>query len=179
MDDDTQLDLYEALMRGWPPRRRRWWEKQRYIIPLAVLVLAPAVYFVAGQALARDGGRQAPEPGARGAAQLSGADGQVAMADTRPAAAGAGGDAAAGEDAAADVGADVCGRVLGLRDELRMQGVDPSAVYREVVAIQQDAAGTPVAAAADEVVRTMEDVVVGRADTDDVVAAGAALIAAC
>ena len=46
MTDGKFPNTYEPLPHADP--RRRWWEKQRFIIPIAVAVLAPAVFFVTG-----------------------------------------------------------------------------------------------------------------------------------
>lgn len=194
---------YEPPRRGVP--RRRWWEKQRFIIPIAVAILAPAVFFVAGLVASDGAGSQQVELSTdqtRGGAPAQ-VPGDTPAAASRPVdgpAADAGQDApgaeteAAGSDVAMVSAADgaqsakqagaaaapaVCQRILALREQFEMQGVNPHAVYLETQRIQRDAVGTPVAAKAEHAVRTMEDFVSGRTDTAAVVAAGGALVSAC
>jgi hypothetical protein len=210
MTDGKFPNTYEPLPHAAP--RRRWWEKQRFIIPIAVAVLAPAVFFVTGLVAGDGAGSQQAE---LSAAQVAGSAAEPApgaavpddppgdAGDTRdePATGDGGGDGpdadtdaagsdAAGSDVAVVASADsaqadepeppaVCGRILALREQFEMQGVNPLEVYLEMLEIQKEADGTSIAAAADHAVRTMEDFVSGETDSGDVVAAGTALVAAC
>jgi hypothetical protein len=209
MTDGKFPNTYEPLPHAAP--RRRWWEKQRFIIPIAVAFLAPAVFFVTGLVAGEGAGsqqaelsagqaaRNAAEP-APGAAVPDDSAGDAGDSRDEPAADdgsdtdAAGSDAvgsdAAGSDVAVVASADiaqadaaeppaVCERILALREQFEMHGVNPLDVYLAMLEIQDEAGGTAVAGKVDDAVRTMEDFVSGNADTADVVAAGGALVAAC
>lgn len=196
MTDGKTPDYYESLPRAAP--RRRWWEKQRFMIPIAVAVLAPAVFLVAGL-VARDGRtpqqmdlstgqtraaaptaepapRDAPEAAPRAAADAAADSGQDASDSENDVTVLSSAESARSDEAESPA---VCQRILALREQFEMQGVNPLEVYLDMLDIQKDAKGTAVAADVDRAVRTMEDFVSGNADTGDVVGAGAALVAAC
>lgn len=200
MTDGKTPDYSESLPRAAP--RRRWWEKQRFMIPIAVAVLAPAVFLVAGL-VARDGRTPQQMDLSTGQTRAAAPTAEPAPRDTPEAGTRAAAESSA--DTAADTGRDasdsetdvtvlssaeraqsdeaespaVCQRILALREQFEMQGVNPLEVYLDMLDIQKDAKGTAVAADVDRAVRTMEDFVSGNADTGDVVAAGGALVAAC
>lgn len=187
-DGDHSHDPPGVRLRAAPPRR--WWEKQRFIIPISLLILAPAVFVVAGIVRAGDPTLPIIVHGSEGAAATVPVDGD-GVAQTR--ADGEGGDAgdAAGGSAsratpatvpasAADPGSQkVCRRILALRDEFENRGVNPVHAYIEMMQIQRDARDTVLAAEVDEAIGTMEDFVAGRADTGAVVTAGTTLASAC
>lgn len=210
MTDGKFPNTYEPQPHAAP--RRRWWEKQRFIIPIAVAVLAPAVFFVTGLVAGDGAGSQqmqlsTDQTGAVAPAQAP-HDNPEAAPRTAPRAAGkrvprrAVDDARGGADADSGAGRSdvavassvsgaqsaeevdeppppVCDRILALREQFEMQGVNPLEVYAEMLDIQKEAHGTPIAATADHAVRAMEDFVSGETDSGDVVAAGTALVAAC
>lgn len=196
MTDGKTPDYSESLPRAAP--RRRWWEKQRFMIPVAVAVLAPAVFLVAGL-VARDGRtpqqmdlstgqtraaapttepapRDTPEAAPRAAAESSADTGRDASDSETDVTVLSSAERAQSDEAESPA---VCQRILALREQFEMQGVNPLEVYLDMLDIQKDAKGTAVAADVDRAVRTMEDFVSGNADTGDVVAAGGALVAAC
>ena len=162
--NDTGVPVVRAVP------RRRWWEKQRFVIPIAMAILAPAVFLVAGVVT---GGRADADLHAAGATPR---DAAAAADVTGPRAADGDGTATATGGPRSPA---VCRRILALRTQLEAQGVNPVKVYLQMQRIQQDAQGTRVAAQADHAVRTMEDFVAGEAGTAEVVAAGTALVSAC
>lgn len=206
-DDNQSFNLYDKV-RHDVPDTRRWWEKQRFIIPIVVAVLAGPIWYVAGlmaadiepQQQQTQAGEVASQPaeveqqprssegaavadaatessaGADAGRDQTGADGSAAGSDSTKVLPAHGEQAPAGRQRER---AAVCERVLALRDDLKLQGANPVEVYQDMLAIQEQAAGTAVSDEADAAVAALEGFVSGTHDSDAVVSAGAALVDAC
>lgn len=169
-DSDPRLDLYHRVRHNLaeaqaPSDTRRWWEKQRFIIPVVVAILALPIWHVAGLMVDNASSGERTPRDRLGMSKSGGGIETETGIDT----------AQDAEDAAAAV----CVRVLALRDDLTSQGVDALAAYSEMLDIQQQAAGTSLEDEVDAVVEAMDGFTSGTYDSAAVVAAGGALLDVC
>lgn len=159
--------------------RRRWWEKQRWLVPIAVVVLILAV--IAVTAFLRSESDESPEAAIAedGDAQAQSEGGTQASAAPSPEAQGGGDDAEQQQDPET---AQVCRRIVALQDEVQSQGINgmnPLDVYTELTEIERQSRGTQVASLANDAAVTVQRFITGRTDADAVYAAGTALASAC
>lgn len=181
-------------------RSRPWWKDPRWLILIAVVVLALVVI---GAVVALTAGTETASDAAAGTETPSAAPTEAdtdrpsaapTAADTdRPSAAptaGAEGEAAAlpspspspdpgGETAQDQTTAQVCDRIIAFQEEVRSGQMNPLAAFSELNAIEREARGTRLEDETSAAVGAMQDVLAGRASVDDVVAAGTRLAAAC
>lgn len=157
--------------------RRRWWEKQRWLVPIAVVVLILAVIAVIAFLRSES---EAPPEGAIAedeAAQAQSEGGTQAPPSPEPA---AGGDDA--EQQPDRETAQVCRRVVALQEEIQSEGINgmnPLDVYTELTEIERQSRGTQLASLANDAAVTVQRFITGRTDADAVYAAGNALASAC
>lgn len=160
------------------PDRRRWWEKQRWLVPIAVVVLGVAVVAVIAflrsdradrqEAIAGEGVSQGPGAQSEAGAQAGASPSPEAPADGR-----------GGDQQPDPATAQVCQRIIALQEQVQSQGIDPLAVYTEVTEIERQARGTPLASQANDAARTLQRFITGRTDGESVIAAGTQLASAC
>lgn len=158
------------------PDRRRWWEKQRWLVPIAVVILGVAVVAVIAflrseradsqTAIAGEGASQAPQ--SEGGTQAGASPSPEASADEQ-----------GGDQPPDPATAQVCQRIIALQEQVQSQGIDPLAVYTELTEIERQARGTPLASQANDAARTLQRFIMGRTDAESVIAAGTQLASAC
>ena len=157
--------------------RRRWWEKQRWLVPIAVVVLILAV--IAVTAFLRSESDESPEAAIAedGDAQAQSEGGTQAQASPEPP---AGGDDA--EQQPDRETAQVCRRIVALQEEVQSEGINgmnPLDVYTELTEIERQSRGTQLASLANDAAVSVQRFITGRTDADAVYAAGTALASAC
>jgi septal ring-binding cell division protein DamX len=158
--------------------RRRWWEKQRWLVPIAVVVLILAV--IAVTAFLRSERAEAPDAAIAEdeAAQAESEGGTQAQASPEPP---AGGDDAEQQQQDRET-AQVCRRIVALQEEVQSEGINgmnPLDVYTELTEIERQARGTQLASLANDAAVSVQRFITGRTDADAVYAAGTALASAC
>lgn len=159
--------------------RRRWWEKQRWLVPIAVVVLILAVIAVIAFLRSES---EAPPEGAIAedeAAQAQSEGGTQAQAQASPEPPAGGDDAEQQPDRET---AQVCRRVVALQEEIQSEGINgmnPLDVYTELTEIERQSRGTQLASLANDAAVTVQRFITGRTDADAVYAAGNALASAC
>lgn len=160
------------------PGRRRWWEKQRWLVPIAVVVLGVAVVAVIAFLRSDRADRQEAIAG-EGASQGPGAQSEAGTSAGASPSPEAGADEQSGDQPPDPATAQVCQRIIALQEQVQSQGIDPLAVYTEVTEIERQARGTPLASQANDAARTVQRFITGRTDAESVIAAGTQLASAC
>ena len=157
------------------PAPRRWWEKQRWIIVIAAVVLGLAVLAVI-MFLRAD--VQAPTAAEAGVTPTAEPSSPGASDPARAGASEPGTGPADGEPQDQRL-AQVCDRIIAFQQDLRSGGIEPLSAMSELSEIERQARGTRLDDQVDAVGNTVQDFFLGQANADEVIAAGSELATAC
>lgn len=174
------------------PAPRKWWEKQRWIIAIAVVLLALAVFAITmflrddspttdaaadSDPSAEPSDPDATQPAGQGAPDPSATD---PSAD-QSAPGGGQGDGEAGEQQQEDDRrtAQVCEQIIAFQESLQSGSIEPLTVVAELAEIERDARGTRLADRVNVAGATLQDFLTGQADANEVLEAGTELASAC
>ena len=158
------------------PAPRRWWEKQRWIIVIAAVILGLAVLAVI-MFLRADA--QTPTEAEAGATPTAEPSTPGASDPARAGASEPGTGPAEGGEPQDQRMAQVCDRIIAFQEDLQSGDIEPLSAMSELSEIERQARGTRLDDQVDVVGSTVQDFFLGEANADEVIAAGSELATAC